>query len=302
MRDSQLVRQYISYINKSRSEVRLNANYLSSLMTDLNSNEPEINGPYWLRILEDRVFKRLLIIFQAWQDLSQIKFKNDELNDLVRQRALLWSKVDVALTEATEILMIPKNKNTQNLSELISLVMKVAYDEDADQLVLQKLIKEVNKREFIEMNKILKPSSTSLLYHAVKLENVMSILDRNSILGYTSHRYWSEGKRYKDNQPEYEESFWMKGISMTRDLQYALNWGMVVLVFDRKEIQKQHPIEPYSWGFHLENGSGHYKKEREDFVVLSKRDKKFINQEDPDFMSEYNQPTIDQSSRRRVLF
>jgi hypothetical protein len=114
---------------------------------------------------------------------------------------------------------------------------------------------------------------------------VKEILTRESILGYTSHRFWDEGKRYKESDPQYQDSYWMKGISMTRDLNYGINWGSVVLVFDRDLMRQNHKIESYSWNHHFKDFNNH-KKEREEFVVLSKDKKRFQNQDNPEWIKE----------------
>lgn len=137
------------------------------------------------------------------------------------------------------------------------------------------------------MEQNLKKKKTSFLPQAVAETKK---LGRESILGYTSQRYWEDGRRYKENDENYNNSYWMKGISMSRDFNYALGWGAVLFIFDKDLIQKKHEIQPYSWNFHINSEDNlHSKKEREDFVILSKKKKYYKNKENPDWIEEYNQ-------------
>lgn len=81
----------------------------------------------------------------------------------------------------------------------------------------------------------------------------------------------------------------MKGISMTRDLNYAIGWGNVVLLFDRKKLESSHPIESYNWGHHIANRNedADHKKEREDFVILAKPNRRYRNLDNTTWMEEY---------------
>ena len=118
----------------------------------------------------------------------------------------------------------------------------------------------------LKIRKALDFSSNEYLFHGTKLEYVKATLERGSILGYTAQRYWPDGKRRKEKDSDYEESFWMKGISMTRDINYAISWADVTLIFDRRAILKQHEIQSYAWNFLF--GSAHPKKEAEDFTWM----------------------------------
>ena len=53
-------------------------------------------------------------------------------------------------------------------------------------------------------------------------------LINNKIDGYTWQRYWPDGKRRKDDDPDYNKSFYMKGLSLTREIDYAKSWNGVV--------------------------------------------------------------------------
>lgn len=97
----------------------------------------------------------------------------------------------------------------------------------------------------------------------------IAALKDDKLVGSSAQRYWPDGVRRKDDDPEYRNSFWMKGLSMTRDFEYAKMWGDVVMVFDQRLLSQRHKIEPFNWGFSIPGGN-HHKREREEFVVLKK--------------------------------
>lgn len=155
-------------------------------------------------------------------------------------------------------------------------------------LEIESLIKSYNKLAKLVITKDLIKGKKNYLFHGVEVNRAKDILNRGSILGYTTQRYWKDGKRFKDNHPEYENSFWMKGISMSRDLEYSLSWAGVLLIFDKNLIKQKHEVSPYSWNYQLDNPSA-AKKEREDFVVLSKKNKSYKNKDNPAWIEEYNE-------------
>ena len=91
----------------------------------------------------------------------------------------------------------------------------------------------------------------------------------DELVGSTTQRYWPDGKRRIDDDPEYKDSFWMKGLSMTRDMEFAKMWGDVVLVFDQRLLSQRFKFEPFNWGYSIPSGN-HHKREREEFLVLKK--------------------------------
>lgn len=114
----------------------------------------------------------------------------------------------------------------------------------------------------------------SPLYHAISVENFLKALKENKLEGRTTQRYWLDGIRRKDKDPDYENSKWMKGWSMTRDFDFAARFNDVVIVFDKKDIEKQFEITPYSWNFSISGVRNHdHKKEREEFVISIKTNK-----------------------------
>lgn len=129
-------------------------------------------------------------------------------------------------------------------------------------------------------------NNENVLFHGVKSHHALQQLNEGVIEGYTHQRYWNDGLRRKDNHPDYESSYILKGISTTRDLEYAKNWGQVVYILDKEKIRNRFKVLPYSWGYSIPDsttpGMGQttfhkfrHKREREEFVVLGKIKKSF---------------------------
>tara|TARA_B100000073_G_scaffold348064_1_gene364838 strand:- start:5036 stop:5788 length:753 start_codon:yes stop_codon:yes gene_type:complete len=114
------------------------------------------------------------------------------------------------------------------------------------------------------------------LYHGVKLDVAEKIIDNDKMEARTTQRYWEDGKKRKDNDPDYETSKWMKGWSMTRSFDYAFLWSGLVLEFDKADLQKEFKIEPISWNYtigRINPADIDHKKEREEFIVASRTGK-----------------------------
>lgn len=109
----------------------------------------------------------------------------------------------------------------------------------------------------------------NVVYHGMKANFALQALRADKLEGRTIQRYWPDGKRMKDNQPGYDESFWLKGFSTTRDIKYAQTWGEVVLELDKNKIAQRFKIIPFNWGYSIP-ADNHHKKEREEFIVTGK--------------------------------
>lgn len=116
-------------------------------------------------------------------------------------------------------------------------------------------------------NELVEASSTSL-WHALEPKHAVSILSDNKIKARTGQRYWPDGLRRSDDDPKYTESFWMNGVSTTRDPLYAAKWNHVVLEFDRRALANDYKIIPYHWGYSIP-GNSIPKREREEFIALN---------------------------------
>ena len=116
------------------------------------------------------------------------------------------------------------------------------------------------------------------LYRAMQLEFALDSLNANKIAGTTKHRFWKHGKRYNDAHPEWDDAFWMKGVSLTRDIKFAQSWATVVFQLDQRRLQQTYKIIPFNWGFGIAGGYNHHKMEREEFVVLKKTFDRYWNE------------------------
>lgn len=116
------------------------------------------------------------------------------------------------------------------------------------------------------------------LYRAIdELQYAWGALQRNEMLGTSRQRFWSDGKPRRDNDPEYYESYWMKGVSLTRDFSFAKRWGWFVFVFDQTKLARRYRIMPFSWGATIGNHEGiDHRKEREEFLILDKAPNRFV--------------------------
>lgn len=109
--------------------------------------------------------------------------------------------------------------------------------------------------------------STPILFRGFRELNFFAdAIVHDRIVGSTTQRYWPDGKRRKDNDPEYQSSNWMKGVSFTRDIKFAMKWGSAVIAVDKSIIAQRHKIVPFNWGYSIPSGN-HHKREREEFVI-----------------------------------
>ena len=116
-----------------------------------------------------------------------------------------------------------------------------------------------------------------VLYHGYKdPEHFASAMERDSMLGTTTQRWWDDGGRLKDDHPDYDTSNWMKGLSLTRDPIFAMQWGRIIIAVDPAIIRQRHKIIPFNWGYSIPERNGgtdqDHKREREEFVVTHKGD------------------------------
>lgn len=112
-------------------------------------------------------------------------------------------------------------------------------------------------------------SKSAPLYRAVNLEYVGQMFRDDKLVGSTTQRYWDDGKRRKDNDPEYQNSNWMKGMSFTRDRRFAMSWGEFVMAVDQEKLAHRNKIIPFNWGYSIPSDN-HHKREREEFVLTHK--------------------------------
>lgn len=129
-------------------------------------------------------------------------------------------------------------------------------------------LKSKKEKNIINLNNL--KVKKDVLWHGIKLEHASEGITNGYLPARTTQRYWEDGRYLKDNHEDYEKSGWMFGWSTTRDRNYAGSWGDVVFLFDRKKIKDTFSIKPLSWNYRIAQGSGYYKKEREDFIISYK--------------------------------
>lgn len=119
------------------------------------------------------------------------------------------------------------------------------------------------------------------LWHAYgKPWHAVRALKTNEMLGTTTQRWWPDDRHYYDDEGDvYKNSYWMKGISMTRDPEFAKRWGVVLFCLDQNRIAQRYKIIPLAWNKTIRGA--HHKKEREEFVVLE-REPETYRRYDPD--------------------
>jgi len=132
-----------------------------------------------------------------------------------------------------------------------------------------------------EYKKILESYSRSNLYHAIKTEYALTALDKNKLAAHSIQRYWPDGKRRKDDEEGYDESYFLRGLSLTRDKKYAANWNNIIFEFDQEKLKNKYKIIPYNWGFSIGGGykKQNHKREKEEFLIVSKEESSFNNKE-----------------------
>lgn len=116
------------------------------------------------------------------------------------------------------------------------------------------------------VKKSMEDYSSQTVWHAIGDEHIIQILDNMTLEPYTKQRYWDDGLRRKDNDPDYEDSKWMYGWSMTRKKEYAMGWNSIVVELDLDKIKEQFEVKPFSWNF-LFTHKADNRKEHEEFVV-----------------------------------
>lgn len=105
------------------------------------------------------------------------------------------------------------------------------------------------------------------LWHGVQFKNIQHVFDKNALEARTTQRYWKNGQTFFDDERiEYENSFFLKGISTTRNKHYAMAWGDVVFLLDNEKIKQDFEVKPFAWNSTIRSAFD-FKKETEEFVI-----------------------------------
>lgn len=127
------------------------------------------------------------------------------------------------------------------------------------------------------------------LYHAFnKPVHASMAMKNNCLLATSTQRFWADGRRRKEDWPDYQNSFWMKGVSFTRDIHYAMMWGVIVFQIDQRILTQRTKVIPFNWGYHIKDYSGEYpgikpqnhKREREEYAVVKKTPDTYMRPEE----------------------
>ncbi len=127
-----------------------------------------------------------------------------------------------------------------------------------------KAINEIRK-EFFEQGK-------DLVWHGMHFDKFKKLEENSGVMkAYTTQRYWKDGKLRKDNEPDYNDSYWYHGWSFSRSKKVSSNFGEILFAIDLNEVRKEFKVVPISWNFTIGRAKNlNHKKEQEEFVVAHK--------------------------------
>lgn len=157
-----------------------------------------------------------------------------------------------------------------------------------------KYLQEYKLYEFLANNsqfkKLITESGTNPLFHALNVSYAKKALEENKLGGYSHQRSWEGGIRYKDDHPKYEESDYIRGISTTRDIEYASKFNQIIFVFDSDKIKQKYKVLPYNWGYLIGKGykQKSIKREREEFIVTGHSYLKDVEKDEDDYFEDDN--------------
>lgn len=126
------------------------------------------------------------------------------------------------------------------------------------------------------------------LYHGYPVSKAhygIQALKDNKMSVTSTQRFWPDGKPRKDNEEDYKDSFWAKGISFTRDLNFAASWGSLVFEVDQSKLSQKYKFAPINWFYSVPKSTSR-KREKEEFMVVKSSKDKYMRQ-DPDTGEQY---------------
>lgn len=228
-----------------------------------------------------------MITSELWYPESKMKGYSEAWGAFKDGNSQHISSICFKIGQLTEELKLIKDLSTfqETINQLRSLWIEWQHLSDITLTNLKEDYKKVSQLHILNARSWSR--TNQVVFHGIKFEYAGQILEENLIKGHTTQRYWSDGRRRQDHESDYQDSLWMKGISTTRSLEFAANWAPVVLVLDLSKIKNAKEVVPFAWNYHMKQSSN-FKKETEEFVVLSRTGKTYKNSEDPEFMEEYN--------------
>lgn len=128
-------------------------------------------------------------------------------------------------------------------------------------------LKAINKirKEFFEQGK-------DLVWHGMNFDKFQKLEENGGAMkAYTTQRYWKDGKLRKDNEPDYNDSYWYHGWSFSRSKKVSSSFGEILYAIDLNEVKKEFKVVPISWNFTIGKAKNlNHKKEQEEFVIAHK--------------------------------
>lgn len=194
----------------------------------------------------------------------------NELNSFLLEFEELNNIKDINLYKDTALLYNNRlNNEFEKIENQISLKVKA--------------IQQQNNKKIYQFN-----GFKNYLYHAMDFDQARQALENNKLEGYTHQRYWKDGIRRKDDDPNYEDSYTMKGVCLTREFKFALGWGRIILILDKERIKNNNKLIPYSWNYSIGGTyKPHHKKEKEEFLKLAEIPHNGAKKYNPEFQNEY---------------
>lgn len=156
-----------------------------------------------------------------------------------------------------------------------------------------------NIKKLYEDNKKFIKKGIVPIYHGIDYEHIGKIFSTQELEPRNTQRYWSDGLIRKENWDNYNDSYWSFGWALTRSASVALEFGALVMVFDRNKLANNFKLIPSAWNYHFNDEYErkiNHKKEKEEFMLSKKSmlSKNLIEKEKKD-LEENVLPTLYQT-------
>jgi hypothetical protein len=123
----------------------------------------------------------------------------------------------------------------------------------------------------VRYNEIITEGRDALLYHGYgNTVHLSTALSSGKMAATSTQRFWADGRRRTEQEPDYRDSYWMKGVSFTRNMRYAMAWGWAVIAVNQAKLVQRTKVIPFSWNYHMAgDGHGHnFRQEHEEFAIV----------------------------------
>ena len=143
-------------------------------------------------------------------------------------------------------LMINDDEGVRGLSGVSLPGVKARWNEPE----VQRIVQELNELFKNALNQPLTESHSAPLYHSTGFYNADQIIKTNRMNANTLLRYKN-----------------IRGVSFTRNLEFARHWSDIILVFDQEKLRHNYKIIPYNFygsNYTLDRTT---RKEAEEFII-----------------------------------